>query len=76
MSCCRSSAALQAVPVVILHPYLMLLPDMALYVLVKDLVLAVLGKRGDKAAAAERRMNGQPSFNGKSATSVPASDSG
>ena len=76
MSCCRSSAALQAVPVVILHPYLMLLPDMVSYVLVKDLVLAVLGKRGDRAAAAERRMNGQPSFNGKSVTSVPASDSG
>lgn len=54
----------------------MLLPDMALYVLVKDLVLAVLGKRGDKAAAAEWRRNGQPSFNGKSVTSVPASDSG
>jgi len=54
----------------------MLLPDMVSYVLVKDLVHAAYGKRGDKAAAAERRMNGQPSFNGKSATSVPASDSG
>lgn len=54
----------------------MLLPDMALYVLVKDLVLAALGKRGDKAAAVGWRRNGQPSFNGKSATSVPASDSG
>lgn len=54
----------------------MLLPDMVPYVLVKDLVQAALEKRGDKAVAAERRRNGQPSSNGKSVTSVPASDSG